>query len=100
MKATTSCQVRVAREDGLDPWAALETGVGWERLMGVADEVSAIADLVRDEPLVRASDKYMTLRRHAPFHARLISATAAEAPYVLDGLIAHARLTSISVAAR
>lgn len=37
---------------------------------------------------------------YAPFHARLISATAAEAPYVLDGLIAHARLTSISVAAR
>ena len=58
--------LRVAREDGLDPWAALDTGVGWERLMGVADEVSVIADLARNAPLVRAADKYMPLRRYAP----------------------------------
>ena len=81
--------LRVAREDGLDPWAALETGVGWERLMGVADEVSAIADLARDEPLVRASDKYMTLRRYAP---AFLDAFRFKAAGSRDGVLAAVKL--------
>lgn len=81
--------LRVAREDGLDPWTALETGVGWERLMGVADEVSAIADLARDEPLVRASDKYMTLRRYAP---AFLDAFRFKAAGSRDGVLAAVKL--------
>ena len=81
--------LRVAREDGLDPWVALETGVGWNRLMSAADEVSAIADLARDEPLVRASDKYMTLRRYAPAFLEAFQFKAAGSR---DGVLAAVRL--------
>lgn len=58
--------LRVAREDGLDPWDALDTGVGWSKLLGAEGEATAIADMARDEPLIRAADRYMTLRRYAP----------------------------------
>ena len=58
--------LRVAREDGLDVWEALDTGVGWSKLLGAEDEATAIADMARDEPLIRAADRYMTLRRYAP----------------------------------
>lgn len=81
--------LRVARDDGLDPWAALETGVGWDRLMGAEEEVSAIADLARDEPLVRASDKYMTLRRYAP---AFLDAFRFKASGPRDGVLAAVKL--------
>lgn len=58
--------LRGAREDGLDVWDALDTGVGWHKLLGAEDEATAIADMARDEPLIRAADRYMTLRRYAP----------------------------------
>lgn len=89
MFGSTIGTLRVAREDGLDPWSALETGVGWDRLMGVADEVSAIADLARDEPLVRASDKYMTLRRYAP---AFLDAFRFKATGSRDGVLAAVKL--------
>ena len=89
MFGSTIGTLRVAREDGLDPWTALETGVGWERLMGVADEVSAIAALARDEPLIRASDKYMTLRRYAP---AFLDAFRFKAAGSRDGVLAAVKL--------
>ena len=58
--------LRVAREDGLDVWEALDTGVGWSKLLGAEGEATAIADMTRDEPLIRAAGRYMTLRRYAP----------------------------------
>ena len=58
--------LRVAREDGLDVWAALDDGVGWTRLLDAESEATAIADLTRDEPLIRAAGRYMTMRRYAP----------------------------------
>jgi hypothetical protein len=56
----------LAREDELDPWDVIDTSVGWHHLLRAAPEVQAIADLAQEDPLVRASDKYMTLRRFAP----------------------------------
>jgi hypothetical protein len=67
----------------------LETGGGWERLMSVADEVSAIADLARDEPLVRTADKYMTLRRYAP---AFLDAFGFKAAGSRDGVLAAVKL--------
>ena len=58
--------LRVAREDGLDVWEALDAGVGWSKLLGAEGEATAIADMTRDEPLIRAAGRYMTLRRYAP----------------------------------
>jgi TnpA family transposase len=55
-----------ADEDGSDPIAALEAAVGWPALMKARGQVSAIADIVEQDPLVIAGDKYATLRKFAP----------------------------------
>jgi TnpA family transposase len=67
----------LAREDALDPWDVIDTSVGWHHLLRAAPEVQAIADLAQEDPLVRASDKYLTLRRFAPAFLEAFSFKAA-----------------------
>lgn len=55
-----------ADEDGRDPIAALEASVGWPALMKARGQVGEIADLVEQDPLVIAGDRYATLRKFAP----------------------------------
>ena len=55
-----------ADEDGRDPIAALEAAVGWPALMKARMQVGKIADIVEQDPLVIASDKYAKLRKFAP----------------------------------
>nr|WP_221211934.1 Tn3 family transposase [Sphingomonas sp. BK481] len=55
-----------ADEDGSDPIAALEASVGWPALMKARGQVGEIADLVEQDPLVIAGDRYATLRKFAP----------------------------------
>lgn len=63
---TTIGSLKLARKEGLDVFSALDDDVGWDKLMRAAPQVAAIADLAQEDPLVRAADRYMTLRRYAP----------------------------------
>jgi TnpA family transposase len=58
--------LQVARNADTDPWDTLDAAVDWHKLLRVEPEVNAIADLTEEDTLVRAADKYMTLRRFAP----------------------------------
>jgi TnpA family transposase len=58
--------LQVARNTDVDPWDTLDAAVDWHKLLRVEPEVNAIADLTEEDTLVRAGDKYMTLRRFAP----------------------------------
>jgi len=55
-----------AQEDGLDAFAAVDQAVGWDRLLRARPEVAAIAKLAGEDPLVRAADRWVTLRKFAP----------------------------------
>ncbi len=55
-----------AREEGGDVLAAVEERVGIATLLSLRPQVDEIAGLADEDLLVRAADKYMTLRRYAP----------------------------------
>lgn len=55
-----------AAEADADPFAALDEAVGWNKLLRVRDEVAHIADTADVDPLVRAADRYASLRKFAP----------------------------------
>lgn len=52
-------------QDG-DALAAVDAAVGWAKLLRVRAQVADLADLAEEDPLVRASDRYITLRKIAP----------------------------------
>lgn len=78
-----------AREGAADPFAALDTHVGWKNLMKVRDEVRALAEFVEEDMLVTATEKYMTLRKYAPSFLKAFTFKAAR---VSDPLLAAVRL--------
>jgi len=55
-----------AAETAADPMAALDEAVGWNKLLRVRDEVAQIAETADVDPLVRAADRYASLRKFAP----------------------------------
>lgn len=55
-----------AQEDGLDAFAAVDQAVGWDKLLRARPEVAVIAKLAGEDPLVRAADRWVTLRKFAP----------------------------------
>ena len=55
-----------AAENDADPISVLDTQVGWAKLMRARAEVGAITDLAGQDPLVRAADRWTTLRKFAP----------------------------------
>lgn len=63
---TTIDALSEADEQGADPVQALEDAVGWHVLFEARTTVAAIADMVDEDPLVVASDRYSTLRKFAP----------------------------------
>lgn len=71
MFGSTIGALRVAREDGLNVWDTLDTGIGWNRLLGAEGEATAIADMAPGEPLIRAAGRYLTLSvMRPPFPTR------------------------------
>lgn len=79
----------LAREEGLDVWDALDADIGWSKLLGPEDEATAIADMACDEPLIRAADRYMTLRRYAP---ALLDAFRFKAAGSRDGVLGASKV--------
>lgn len=63
---TTIDALSEADEQGADPIQALEDAVGWHVLFKARTAVAAIADMVDEDPLVVASDRYASLRKFAP----------------------------------
>ena len=55
-----------AQETGQDAFAAVDEAVGWPKLLRVRGEVETLADLAGVDPLVRAADRWKTLRKFAP----------------------------------
>lgn len=54
------------QETGQDAFTAVDEAVGWPKLLRVRGEVEALADLAGVDPLVRAADRWKTLRKFAP----------------------------------
>jgi hypothetical protein len=55
-----------AAETDADPMTALDEAVGWSKLLRVREQVAQIADTADVDPLVRAADRYASLRKFAP----------------------------------
>jgi hypothetical protein len=56
----------IAHESHRDDFTVVNETVGWPKLVSVRDEVKSIAELTEEDPLVRAADRYVTLRKFAP----------------------------------
>lgn len=56
----------VAQEDDRDALAAVDETVGWAKLLRVRGEVEDLANLADEDPLLRAADRWRTLRKFAP----------------------------------
>ena len=49
-----------------DAFEAVDEAVGWARLLRYRSEVDDLAKLANEDPLLRAADRWRTLRRFAP----------------------------------
>src|SRR3954471_23229372 len=55
-----------AQEDDADALEAVDDAVGWPKLLRARDQVRDLAALAGEDPLVRAADRWKTLRKFAP----------------------------------
>ncbi len=55
-----------AHEGEADAFEAVDDAVGWPKLLRVREEVQEFASLAGEDPLVRAADRWRTLRKFAP----------------------------------
>jgi hypothetical protein len=72
----------VANESHRDGFAVVNEMVGWPKLVSVRGEVKSLADLTEEDPLIRAADRYITLRKFGPelIEALEFKATRADDP--------------------
>ena len=78
-----------AQAGDLDAFEAVDSAVGWAKLLRVRGEVHALADLAGEDPLRRAADRWKTLRKFAP---DLIEALEFRAARANDPMLAALRL--------
>lgn len=50
----------------IDGFAAVDAAIGWDKLLRARSEARIIADLAEENPLIRAADRWKTLRKFAP----------------------------------
>ncbi len=55
-----------AVQQGGDPLQFIDDMVGWHRLVAAKPQVDALADLAGEDALVKATERYATLRRFSP----------------------------------
>lgn len=79
----------LARESDRDAFAVVDETVGWPQLLRVRGDVAGLADLVEEDPLVRAADRYVTLRKFAP---ALLEALTFKAARSKDPILAAVEL--------
>ena len=85
----TITALAVAQESDRDAFEVINEAVGWARLLRVRSEVAALADLAEEDPLLRAADRWRTLRKFAP---DFIAALEFRAVRVDDPMLAALRL--------
>ena len=78
-----------AQASDLDAFEAVNSAVGWAKLLRVRGEVQALAELAGEDPLRRAADRWKTLRKFAP---ALIEALEFRAARANDPMLAALRL--------
>ena len=55
-----------AQEGGIDGFEAVDKAVGWDKLLRARPQAASIADLAEEDALVRAADRWTTLRKFVP----------------------------------
>lgn len=78
-----------AQAGDLDAFEAVDSAVGWPKLLRIRGEVQALAELAGEDPLRRAADRWKTLRKFAP---ALIEALEFRASRANDPMLAALRL--------
>lgn len=56
----------LAQDSDRDAFVLVNEAVGWPQLLRVRGEVANLAELAEEDPLVRAADRYVTIRKFAP----------------------------------
>ena len=62
----TISALAAAQERDSGAFEAVDEAVGWATLLRVRGEVAALADLAEEDPLLRAAERWRTLRKFAP----------------------------------
>ena len=62
-----------AQDGSIDAFTAVDDAVGWHKLLAARPQVAAISDLADEDPLARAADRWVTLRKFAPALLEAIS---------------------------
>lgn len=78
-----------AQAGDLDAFEAVDSAVGWAKLLRVRGEVQALAELAGEDPLLRAADRWKTLHKFAP---ALIEALGFKAARANDPMLAALQL--------
>jgi len=81
--------IAAAQEGNSDAFEAVNEAVGWPKLLRVRGEVQVLADVADENPLVRAADRWRTLRKFAP---ALIEALEFRATRAGDPMLAALKL--------
>jgi TnpA family transposase len=55
-----------AQDGGVDGFEAVDKAVGWDKLLRARPQAASIAELAEEDPLVRAADRWTTLRKFVP----------------------------------
>ncbi len=78
-----------AQDSDRDAFAVVDETVGWAKLLRARPEVAGLADLAEENPLIRAADRYITIRKFVP---ALLEALAFKAARDNDPLLAAVTL--------
>lgn len=62
----TVAALEEAQESETEGFAAVDAAIGWNKPLRARIEARAIADLAEESPLIRAADRWKTLRKFAP----------------------------------
>ncbi len=66
MLSSTIDVLSEARAAKSDPFEALDKKIGWKRLLGARPAAAELGKKADEDPLIKACDRYMTVRRFAP----------------------------------
>jgi TnpA family transposase len=81
--------LEASRKTQRDGFVVVDEKVGWTKLQRARGDVRSLADLVEEDPLLGAADRYMTLRRFAP---ELLEALEFKAARTGDPMLTALRL--------
>lgn len=81
--------IAAAQADERDAFEVVDEAVGWAKLLRVRGDVEDLANLADENPLLRAADRWKTLRKFAPY---LIEALQFRAARERDPMLAALKL--------